>query len=158
VFEVVSTELGPDTVICGGGRYDRLISDLGGAEVPGIGFAIGEDRLIEVLPESFRRRVLDRPTVAILPVGDSAGGAALGLARDLVAGGVAVQTEVTGRSLKAGLKWASKIAAAVAVIVGEEELAAGTAVVRDLRRGEQETVLLLEVPRRVRDLVSEGEA
>jgi histidyl-tRNA synthetase len=158
VFEVVSTELGPDTVICGGGRYDRLISDLGGTEVPGIGFAIGEDRLIEVLPESFRRRVLDRPTVAILPVGDSAGGAALGLARDLVAGGVAVQTEVTGRSLKACLKWANKIDAAVAVIVGEEELAAGTAVVRDLRRGEQETVLLLEVPRRVRDLVSEGEA
>jgi histidyl-tRNA synthetase len=51
VFEVISPELGSDAVICGGGRYDRLISDLGGAQVPGMGFAIGEDRLIEVLPD-----------------------------------------------------------------------------------------------------------
>jgi histidyl-tRNA synthetase len=154
VFEVVSPELGEDTVICGGGRYDRLIADLGGAEVPGIGFAIGEDRLIDVLPEGFRSRVLDRPTVAVLPVGDAAAGPALGLARDLVAIGVGVRAEVSGRSLKAGLKWASKIDAAAAVIVGEIELEAGTAVVRDLRTGEQSTVALVEVPRRVLELVS----
>jgi len=156
VFEVVSPELGEDTVICGGGRYDRLIADLGGSEVPGIGFAIGEDRLIDVLPEDFRSRVLDRPTVAVLPVGEFAAGPALGLARDLVAVGVSVRTEVSGRSLKAGMKWASKIEAAVAVIVGESELEAGTAVVRDLRTGEQSTVPLVEISRRVLELVSTG--
>jgi histidyl-tRNA synthetase len=156
VFEVVSPELGEDTVICGGGRYDRLIADLGGAEVPGIGFAIGEDRLIDVLPEGFRSRVLDRPVVAVLPVGDAAAGPALALARDLVAVGVSVRTEVSGRSLKAGLKWASKIDAAVAVIVGESELEAGTGVVRDLRTGEQATVPLVEISRRVLELVSTG--
>jgi histidyl-tRNA synthetase len=156
VFEVVSPELGEDTVICGGGRYDRLISDLGGAEVPGIGFAIGEDRLIEVLPEAFRSRVLERPTIAVLPVGDAAVAPALGLARDLVAVGGSVRTEVSGRSLKAGLKWASKIDTAVAVIVGEAELEAGTAIIRDLRSGEQATVPLLEVPRRALELVSAG--
>jgi histidyl-tRNA synthetase len=153
VFEVVSPELGDDTVICGGGRYDRLISDLGGAAVPGVGFAIGEDRLIEVLPESFRTRVLDQRLVTVLPVGDGAEGPALGLARDLVLAGVSVHTEVTGRSLKAGLKWAGKMAAAAAVIVGERELADGIAVVRDLGRGEQVAVALDRVVAAVIELL-----
>jgi len=140
VFEVISPELGEDTVICGGGRYDRLISDLGGAAVPGTGFAIGEDRLIDVLPQSFKDRVFDRRTVAVLPVGAAAAAPATALVRDLVLAGARVDTEVTGRSLKAGLKWTSKIGAAVAVILGESELTDGVAVIRDLRRGEQETV------------------
>ncbi len=150
VFEVVSPALGEDTVICGGGRYDRLISDLGGAQVPGIGFAIGEDRLVEILPEGYRRRVLGERPVALLPVGPAATTAILSLARDLTSAGVSVQTEVTGRSLKAGLKWASKLGARRAVIVGPDELAAGTAVVRDLDRGTQEDgVPLADVARRL---------
>ncbi|MEE4270836.1 MAG: histidine--tRNA ligase [Thermoanaerobaculales bacterium] len=153
VFEVVSPELGADTVICGGGRYDRLISDLGGAAVPGVGFAIGEDRLIDVLPQAFADRVLDRTTVAVLPVKGEATAQATALARDLVRRGVAVNTEVTGRSLKAGLKWASKTNAAIAVILGERELAEGAAVVRDLRLGDQDTVKLDRVVDRVSELI-----
>ena len=146
VFEVISPHLGEDTVICGGGRYDRLISDLGGARVPGTGFAIGEDRLVEVLPESFRRRVLERPVVAVLPLGAEAATAGLRLTRSLADRGISAPTEVTGRSLKAGLKWAGKIGARAAVIIGESELADGAAIVRDLDRGEQKTVKLAEVP------------
>jgi histidyl-tRNA synthetase len=142
VFEVISPELGENTVICGGGRYDRLISDLGGKAVPGVGFAIGEDRLIEVLPESFKERVFDQRLVTVLPVGDRTMGRAVRLARDLVLAGVSTHTEVTGRSLKACLKWSGKMAASVAVILGEQELAEGVAVVRDLNRGEQVTVKL----------------
>jgi histidyl-tRNA synthetase len=158
VFEVVSPKLGEDTVICGGGRYDRLISDLGGAQVPATGFAIGEDRLIEVLPESFRRRVLETPTVAVLPIGDAANAAALAVARTLVTLGISAHTEVTGRSLKAGLKWAGKIEARAAVILGESEIADGTAIVRDLEKSEQETVALEDVPEYVARLIgSEAE-
>jgi histidyl-tRNA synthetase len=157
VFEVVSPELGENTVICGGGRYDRLISDLGGSRVPGTGFAIGEDRLIEVLPESFRRRVLERPVVAVLPVGAEAAAAGLGITRDLVEKGIIAPAEVTGRSLKAGLKWAGKIGARVAVIVGETELAANAAIVRDLARSEQQTVALERVPEVVAGLVRDPE-
>jgi histidyl-tRNA synthetase len=153
VFEVISPELGRDTVICGGGRYDRLISDLGGAAVPGTGFAIGEDRLVEVLPQEFRQRVLEQRSVAVLPVGGVAGAPALAVARDLVRAGAPVETEVTGRSLKASLKWASKIGAAVAVIIGEQELADGVAVVRNLERGEQESVALDGVVESVVDLL-----
>jgi histidyl-tRNA synthetase len=154
VFEVVSPELGEDAVICGGGRYDRLISDLGGAQVPATGFAIGEDRLIEVLPESFRRRILDRPTVVVLPIGDAAITEALTITRRLVAKGVSAHTEVTGRSLKAGLKWAAKIEARVAVILGESEISARTAIVRDLEKSEQNTVGLDEAPEYVAQLIN----
>jgi histidyl-tRNA synthetase len=153
VFEVIAPELGEDTVICGGGRYDRLVSDLGGAEVPGIGFAIGEDRLVEVLPESFRTRVLERSAIAVLPIDQSASSAALGLTRDLARAGLGASCEVTGRSLKAGFKWAGKIGARVAVILGENELAQGTAVVRDLARSEQEIVALGEVVEHVQGLL-----
>jgi len=142
VFEVVSPELGEDTVICGGGRYDRLVSDLGGSQVPGIGFAIGEDRLVEVLPQNYRSRVLGRPLVAVLPIGSSAAAPGLALTRELVTGGIIAHTEVTGRSLKAGMKWAGKIGARAVVILGEDELANNTVVIRDLGRSEQESVAM----------------
>ncbi len=153
VFEVISPELGEDTVICGGGRYDRLISDLGGAAVPGVGFAIGEDRLVDVLPQSFKDRALEQRIVAVLPVGGAAAAQATSLARDLVLSGVTAHTEVTGRSLKACLKWATKMAASVAVILGESERADGVALIRDLDRGEQETVALGDVVARVAELL-----
>jgi len=145
VFEVVSPELGEDTVICGGGRYDRLISDLGGPQVPGVGFAIGEDRLIEVLPAGFRERVLGRRPVVVLPVGEAAAATTLAVVRALAVRGVAAHAEVTGRSLKAGLKWAGKLGARAVVIVGGDELAKGAVVVRDLDRGEQQAVPIAEV-------------
>jgi histidyl-tRNA synthetase len=154
VFEVVSPALGEDTVICGGGRYDRLIAELGGPQVPATGFAIGEDRLIEVLPEAFSQAVLDRPMVAVLPIGEAASAPALAVARGLVERGVAAPTEVTGRSLKAGLKWAGKLEARAAVILGEDEISEGTAIVRDLERGEQEKVALKDVPEYVAELIA----
>jgi histidyl-tRNA synthetase len=154
VFEVVSPQLGEDTVICGGGRYDRLISVLGGSQVPATGFAIGEDRLIEVLPDSFRRSVLERPVVAVLPIGGAANVAALVVTRDLAALGISAPTGVTNRSLKASLKWTAKIGASVAVILGENELADGTAIVRDLGKSEQETVALEQVPEYVAGLIA----
>ncbi len=157
VFEVVSPELGEDTVICGGGRYDRLISDLGGPQVPGVGFAIGEDRLAEVLPETFRRRVLEKPVAVVLPLGEEAAAAGLALARDLVRAGLTAPAEVTGRSLKAGLKWAAKIGARAAVILGEHELAEGVATVRDLVSGEQEKVPLALVGNRLAGLLATGD-
>jgi histidyl-tRNA synthetase len=157
VFEVVSPELGEDTVICGGGRYDRLVSDLGGPQVPGIGFAIGEDRLVEILPEIFRSRVLGRPLVAVLPIGSKAAAPGLALARELVAGGITTHTEVTGRSLKAGMKWAGKIGARAVVILGEDEIANNTAVIRDLERSEQEPVSMDQVVEHVaRVMISDG--
>jgi histidyl-tRNA synthetase len=156
VFEVVSPELGEDTVICGGGRYDRLLADLGGGEVPGIGFAIGEDRLVEVLPESFRKRVLEQPRAAVLIVGEEAASSGLAVTRDLALRGVSAPAEITGRSLKAGLKWAGKIGARAAVIIGGDELVAGTAVVRDLEHSDQQTLAMDQVVEHVAQLLGNG--
>jgi len=156
VFEVISPALGEDTVICGGGRYDRLISDLGGKAVPGIGFAIGEDRLIDVLPDSFKHRVLDVPVVAVLPLGHEATASALALTVQLIEGGLRAPAEVSGRSLKAGLKWANKMGAAVALILGPSEIAEKMVLVRDLREGTQETVAQDTVVEKVRDLLGRG--
>jgi histidyl-tRNA synthetase len=155
VFEVVSPALGEHAVICGGGRYDRLISDLGGPAVPGVGFAIGEDRLVEVLPEAFRSRALQIPAVAVLPLGPGTAAAAQRAASALRQAGVRAEVEVTGRSLKAALKWASKIGARAAVILGETELARGAGILRDLERGEQNEVPLEELPPTVTRLLDQ---
>lgn len=146
VFEVVSPQLGTSTVVCGGGRYDRLIADLGGPAVPGIGFAVGEDRLVEILPESFRSAVLRRPRLYVVPLGETAALHALAHARAWVRAGVSLEVEVTGRSLRAALKRAAGEGFAAAAILGEEELAAGEVTVRDLARGEQQRVELVALP------------
>lgn len=146
VFEVVSPQLGSGAVVCGGGRYDRLIADLGGPVVPGMGFAVGEDRLIEVLPASFRAAVLARPRLYVVPLGEAATAQALTHARAWVRAGVPLELEVTGRSLRASLKRAAKEGFAVVAILGEEELSLGEVAVRDLASGEQRRVPLAALP------------
>src|SRR5262249_40475452 len=69
VFEIVAGGLGAQDAVVGGGRYDGLVEAVGGAAVPGIGFAIGEDRLIDVLPEAFRARAAGKPPVVVVAVG-----------------------------------------------------------------------------------------
>lgn len=137
VFEVVSPKLGAHAVLCGGGRYDRLISDLGGPAIPGSGFAIGEDRLVDVLPDAFRAKVLGQPRLYLVPLGGAAQTQALRLAREWTRAGVTLEVELTGRSLKAALKRADKEGFGVVAILGEDELAAGTVAVRDLAASTQ---------------------
>jgi histidyl-tRNA synthetase len=146
VFEVVSPKLGTGAVVCGGGRYDRLISDLGGPQVPGVGFAIGEDRLVEVLPEAFRAAVLAQPRLYVLPLGDAAQAVVLVQARQWVRAGVALEVEVTGRSARAALKRADREGFTAVAILGEDELAEGKVTVKDLAAGSQERVGLEELP------------
>lgn len=149
VFEVVSPQLGESTVICGGGRYDRLLADLGGPELPGVGFAIGEDRLIEILPESFRQKVAERQRLLLVPLGEAAQAATLPLARELTRHGFAVELEVTGRSLRAALKRADRGGFRWAVILGEAELAQRAVMLRDLQAGSQELVSWTQLPARL---------
>jgi histidyl-tRNA synthetase len=137
VFEITAGGLGAQDAVVGGGRYDRLISDLGGPEVPGIGFAIGEDRLVDVLPESFRRRALPPPPVFVATAGGVDLAAALALAEELRSAGVPAVAELSARSLKAALKRADRLGSRLAALLGDEELQAGEVTVRDLSSGEQ---------------------
>ncbi len=158
VFEVISPKLGANTVLCGGGRYDRLIADLGGPAIPGVGFAIGEDRLIEVLPASFREAVLSQPRLYLVPIGDAAQERVLELARDWVREGVPVEIEVSGRSLKAALKRADREGFRVVAMLGDDELRAGLVSVRDLTAASQSTLQFAALPPWWRELVGRSAA
>lgn len=146
VFEVVSPQLGTNAVLCGGGRYDRLISDLGGPAIPGSGFAIGEDRLVDVLPAAFKERVLGARRLYLVPLGPPAQAEVLALAREWSRAGVMLEVELTGRSLKAALKRADKEGFAAVAILGDDELATGVVAVRDLVASSQKVMATAAVP------------
>ncbi len=146
VFEVVSPALGTGAVLCGGGRYDRLISDLGGPAIPGVGFAIGEDRLVEVLPERFAATVLARPRLLLVGLGDAAQDAVLPLALAWQRQGVPAELELGGRSLKATLRRADKDGFRAVAILGDDELGAREVTVKDLAVGTQERIAAAAVP------------
>jgi histidyl-tRNA synthetase len=153
VFEIISEGLGAQDAIVGGGRYDGLVAELGGPELPGIGFAIGEDRLIEVLPERFSQAVAASEPVVVIPVGEVPAVEALDLAERLRAEGLAVSAELSGRSVKAALKKADRSGARLAILIGEEELGEGLVTLRDLKAADQSTVPRADLVARVEEIL-----
>jgi histidyl-tRNA synthetase len=156
-FEVVGEGLGAQNAVGGGGRYDGLVAALGGPEVPGVGFALGVERL--AMLALGREDAGECPTAVILPLEQRAVGPALTIAQGLRDQGVAVDVEPAGRSLRALLRAADKRGARLAIILGEEELATGRATLRDLARHEDRRQVLpfdapaSELARLVGDLV-----
>ena len=158
VFEVVSGDLGAQDAILGGGRYDGLVESLGGPSLPAIGFAIGEDRLLQVAPLGAPKR----PCVLVLPqsADDVADASRIaGEIRAAVPGGC-VEVDLAARGLKRGLARASGLyeqaeargfdrEGMLAVIVGERERAAGAVTVKRLASGKQETFPRSEIAERL---------
>jgi histidyl-tRNA synthetase len=140
VFEIVSRELGAQDALVGGGRYDELVADLGGPRVPGIGFAIGEDRLVEALPAGSPARRDRVAPVVVLPVGAEPLGLALEVAEQLRGAGVPAELEVARRALRKSLDRAARHGARWLVLIGEDELLAGEATLKDLASGASETM------------------
>jgi len=140
VFEITTAELGAQNAVAAGGRYDGLVEELGGKPTPAVGFAVGMERLIllleKVSPEGFDRR----PDAFIAYVGEEAKAKAYGLADELRRGGLFVELEYEGRSLKSQLKRADKLGAGYAVIIGEDELGRGIVKLRDMESGTEEDV------------------
>jgi histidyl-tRNA synthetase len=142
-FEIISPVLGAQSTVIAGGRYDGLVEAMGGAAVPGSGFAIGVDRLaLAVVAAGVAAD--SKPDAAIIALGDSAAGEALGLARRLRAAKLRVELLSPERRLKALLSRADKIGARFALILGENELARGVVQLRDLRASAQREVTLDE--------------
>jgi histidyl-tRNA synthetase len=144
-FEVTSSNLGSQNAVVAGGRYDGLVEVLGGAPVPGIGFAIGVERLALALHAARTPRA-GLPKVALIALGEPAARKAVELARALR--GLPLQVELlsTERSLKAQLKRADKIGANYAIIIGQDELARAAAQLRDLGASSQREVSLDQLP------------
>ncbi|HVO49529.1 MAG TPA: histidine--tRNA ligase [Thermoanaerobaculia bacterium] len=143
VFEVTAAGLGAQNALLGGGRYDKLVSDLGGPKTAGIGFAIGEDRLVDVLSGEFRAQAAAAVRgVTLVPLDRSDLGDALALAGELRRAGVAVDLVTASKGPGPGLKVAERTGAAFALLLGEKERAAGTVVLKVLETRSQE-----ELPR-----------
>jgi len=143
VFEVWATGIGAQAAVCGGGRYDGLAELLGGPPTPGVGFGSGLERIILVMKQlGVEAPPLPAPPVYLAHLGPQAKREALRLAYDLRREGVGAWVAFGKRGFKSQLREAGKRGARYAVILGEDELAAGIAWVRDMQAGEQESVEL----------------
>jgi histidyl-tRNA synthetase len=145
VFEFISDDIGAQSTVCGGGRYDGLVKELDGPELCGIGFGLGVTRLVlamkknaektgEALPEN------KKPLIYIAPMGKKAEIKAVELVHALRTSGIAAECDITGRSLKAQMKYADKIGATYAAVIGDNELETGMCELKNLRNGEKSSV------------------
>ena len=152
VFEVQPPVEGAQSALGGGGRYDGLIQELGGRPTPGVGFACGMERVILNLKRQGIEPppAADRPAAVVAFVGDEARTAALKLASDLRAQGLAAILAPAGKSLKAQMRYVSAVGAVHALILGEEELRQGQVTIKEMAGGQQRQVAISQVAEALR--------
>ncbi len=141
-FEVLTRELGAQNALAGGGRYDGLIEQLEGPPDPGIGFAIGLERVVLLLGEV---NAASGPLAVLIPLGEAALARLLGIAREARRRGARVDLGYGTRRLPRELERANRLGATLSVIVGDSELASGKALLREMQTGEQRAVPLEKV-------------
>ena len=143
VFEFVAEGIGAQSTVCGGGRYDGLVSSIGGPELPGIGFGMGITRVILAMQaEGILPPAPAKPRLYIAALGEAAQVAAMAICERLRQEGVYAECDVVGRSLKAQMKYANKLGAAYTLILGDSEVESGRAQLRNMENGEQTEVEL----------------
>lgn len=146
-FEMVTGSLGAQNAIAAGGRYDGLIQELGGPDLPGIGFAIGLERLALMLGD--KPIESPRPELFIATLGEAATAAGFLMLTRLQRQGILAEMEYTGKSLKAQLRRADKLRAKRVMILGEEELERGVTQLRYMDESRQEEVDLKSLENRI---------
>ena len=146
VFEIQPPDEGGQSALGGGGRYDRLIEELGGKPTPAIGFASGIERIIiNLKKQNISVPDMEYPSVFIVHLGDDAKSAAVELASHLRSGGTGAILSLGERSMKAQLRQANNMGIEYAVIIGEDEVKNGTVILRNMKEGGQESIPLNEV-------------
>ena len=143
VFEFVTTEIGAQGTVCGGGRYDGLIEQLGGQHTPALGFGMGIERLLIVMDKQncdyLKPRKCD---LYFATMGDEALEEAMELSNKLREFGYFAEYDIMGRGLKAQMKYANKIGAAFTIVLGENELNEGKAKLKEMESGEESEIRL----------------
>ncbi len=135
-FEFLSDQLGAQNAFAGGGRYDGLVKDLGGPDLPGVGFAIGFERLLLLLPQGISSDVKDQK-IYIAFLGGVGHCKAVGVARDLRNAGVTCEMDYAEKSLQAQMRRADKLGCTHVIILGDNEVQAGKAQVKDFSKKTQ---------------------
>ena len=153
-FEFTAGGLGAQNAIGGGGRYDYLAEEIGGTPTPGIGFALGMDRIIIALDAQNVTVPTSAPVDVYLSVlGDAAMPVALRLAQELRESGVKTDLEFKGRGLRAQMRTANKLNARYVVMIGEDEINNAAATVRDMGSGDQQSVAFQQLPEVMREKI-----
>lgn len=145
-FEIMANDIGAQSSIGGGGRYDGLIEEIGGPSTPGIGFALGIERIVATMErQGLEFPVLHQFDVFVATLGEKAKQEAFKLLYSLRRAGLTADMDVMGRSLKAQMKHANRFNTRFTLILGEQELEKGVLVVRDMSIGEQQEVPVREL-------------
>ncbi|MBF0634142.1 MAG: histidine--tRNA ligase [Nitrospinae bacterium] len=159
-FEVTSNNLGAQNAVAGGGRYDSLVEQFGGPPTPAIGFAVGVERLITLLGEEARAQAQEiygmRPDLYLIAMSEGAEETVFELAHRLRGEKYVVDRGFGFGSLKNQLKRADRSGAALAVIVGDDEVAKGEVTIKTLSSGEQKKVSLTEIHSAIEDALEES--
>ena len=140
-FEFVTTKIGAQGTVCGGGRYDKLVEEVGGPSTPGVGFGLGKERLLLTMEACGVE--IPEPSgadVFIAVMGDEAKAAGLKLMRELRKQGIAVQMDIMGRNIKNQFKYANRINARKTVVIGQEELEKNSFAIKDMATSQQVNV------------------
>jgi len=141
VFEFVSENIGSQGTVCGGGRYDGLVEECGGSPTPGVGFALGIERLLlEMDSQNIEIPAPEGPDIFIGFIGESAEQLAESIALKLRAAGISCDKDIMGRSVKAQMKYANKINSRFVVILGDSEVESGKVELKNMQTGETKDI------------------
>ena len=149
-FEFVTTKIGAQGTICGGGRYDHLVEEIGGPSIPGVGFGLGKERLLILMEQN--DIVVDDPNVPDISVsfiGDKARLYALDLVHKLRACGVSAIIDTLNRNLKGQMKYANKLNARYSVVIGENEIEKGIVTLKNMNSGEQKEINAIDITKEI---------
>lgn len=145
-FEVTAEGIGAQNAICGGGRYDGLVQEIGGPATPGIGFAMGLERILSVMEKQSVEMMPEvEAPVVIAALGEAARQEGFRLLGDLRQAGLPAVMDLLGKGLKGQLKYADREQARYVLILGDDELARKMVIVRDMRLGEQQEIPLDQI-------------
>ena len=144
VFEFVSDNIGSQGTVCGGGRYDGLIEELGGQHLPSLGYAMGMERLLMVMDNQGIEIPKPNPcALYVAGLGENAQAKAYQIVNQVRSFGLQAETDVVGRGLRAQMKYADKIGAQFSMVLGDNEIEQGEAEVKNMTTGEK-TMLKLD--------------
>lgn len=145
VFEFITTEIGAQGTVCGGGRYDGLIEQLGGAKTPALGFGMGLERLLLVMQKQGCDFIEEKTCdLYIATMGENAVNKALSMTSALRDEGFFVEYDLVERGLKPQMKYADKIGAKFVIVLGDNEIESGSAKLKNMATGEQTDITLGE--------------
>lgn len=149
-FEFVTTKIGAQGTVCGGGRYDHLVEEIGGPSIPGVGFGLGKERLLILMEQN--DIIVDNPNVPDISVsfiGDKARLYALDLVHKLRACGVSAIIDTLNRNLKGQMKYANKLNARYSVVIGENEIEKGIVTLKNMNSGEQKEINAIDITKEI---------